>query len=73
VNLILSPQSLNECTDQAKTNEILFMHLLKILIFVEGEKLLYSLFYHSATAVQIGANKILMLNGKTSELVADML
>jgi hypothetical protein len=28
VNLILSPQGLNEYTDQAKTNEILFTHLL---------------------------------------------
>jgi cytoplasmic iron level regulating protein YaaA (DUF328/UPF0246 family) len=31
VNLILSPQSLNEYKDQAKTNQLLFTHLLTCL------------------------------------------
>ena len=53
-------------------SRIYWLVLLKILIFVEGEKL-YSLFYHSATAVQIGTNKILMLDSENLELVADQI
>ena len=52
---------------------VYWLVLQKISIFLEGEKLPCSLFCPSATAVQIGTNKILMLGGENSESVADML
>jgi len=77
VNLILSPQSLNEYPDQAERNKILFMHLLTCLaenfnIFRRGEAAVFIILSLSHSCPNWN-NKILMLGGENSESIADML